>query len=441
MTADQRARLHRAGRFLRRDGGVSGPARRRVPGTMAAMADLLTRPPGPRAPRRPPAGPPIRPLTPSGVVAALQAAGLGALAVMVLVLVGWATAADSGATATAAVTGALQAWLVAHHTRLMVPGGTFDLVPLGLTLLPVLLLHSATVRAGRAAGVHGRRGVVALTSAVTATYAVVVTVVALLARTDQVRPLPMSAFVGASLIALVSSGSGAVRATGRTAVLWHRLPGPVRAVLPPAAAGGAVLVAGGATLAGASLAVHHGRAADLTAGLGAGVGGALLLLLGCLLYLPTAVVWGLAFCVGPGFAVGEGTGVGVAGTDLGAVPTVPLLAGLPSGTGGPAWWLALLVPAAAGVLAGLVADRTTRRSHGEPGHGRWRELAETSAGVGGTVGLGTAVLAWLASGSMGPGRMAVAGPTWWLVGLVAALEVTVLTAATRAVLPVLRGRR
>jgi hypothetical protein len=37
--------------------------------------------------------------------------------------------------------------------------------------------------------------------------------------------------------------------------------------------------------------------------------------------------------------------------------------------------------------------------------------------------------------------MAVAGPTWWLVGLVAALEVTVLTAATRAVLPVLRGRR
>ena len=407
---------------------------------MAAMAALLTRPPGPRAPRRPPAGPPVRALTPSGVVAAVQAAGLGALAVMVLVLVGWATAADSGASATAAVTGALQVWLVAHHTRLVLPGGTFGLVPLGLTILPVLLLHSATVRAGRAAGVRGRRGVVALTSAVTATYAVIVTVVALFARTDQVRPLPMSAFVGAALISLAASGSGAVRATGRTTVLWHRLPERVRAVLPPAAAAGAALVAGGALLGGASLAVHHGRAVDLTAGLGAGVGGGLLLLLGCICYLPTAVVWGLAFCVGPGFAVGEGTSVGVLGADLGAVPAVPMLAGLPSGTGSPAWWLVLLVPAAAGVLAGLVADRTAGRSQ-VPGHGSWRELAETSAGAGAVVGLGVALLGWLASGSVGPGRMAVTGPTWWLVGLVAAVEVTLLAAATRALLPVARGRR
>ena len=397
------------------------------------MADLLTRPPGPRAPRRPPAGPPVRPLTLSGVVAALQAAGLGALAVMVLVLVGWATAADSSASATAAVTGALQSWLVAHHTRLVVPGGSFGLVPLGLTVLPVLLLHTATARAGRAAGVRGRRGVVALTSAVTATYAVVVTVVALLARTEQVRPLPMSAFLGAALVALAASGSGAVRATGRATVLWHRLPAGARVVLPPAAAAGAVLLGGGALLAGGSLAVHHSRAADLTAALGAGAGGGLLLLLGCLLYLPTAVVWGLAFCVGPGFAVGEGTSVGVAGADLGAVPALPLLAGLPAGTGSPAWWLALLVPAAAGVLAGLVADRRAV-------HGSWRQLAETSAGTGLVVGLGVALLAWLASGPAGPGRMAQTGPSWWLVGLVAALEVAVVTAATRALAPVVGGR-
>ena len=415
---------------------------------MARMADLLTRPPGPRA-RRPPADPPVRALTPAGVVAAMQAAALSALAVLVLVLVGWATAADSGASATAAVTGALQAWLVAHHTRLLLPGGTFALVPLGLTMLPLLLLHSATARAGRAAGVRGRRGVVALTSAVTATYAVIVTVVALLAGTDRVQPVPMSAFVGAALVALAGAGSGAVRATGRTTVLWHRLPLRLRAVLPPAAAAGTVLLGGGALLGAGALAGQHARAADLTAGLGAGLGGALLLLLGCLLYLPTAVVWGLAFCVGPGFAVGEGTGVGVAGSHLGAVPAVPLLAGLPQGTGSPAWWLVLLVPAAAGVLAGLVADRTAGRSavsaagraDSEPGAGRWSELAEASAGTGAVVGLAVAVLSWLASGPIGPGRMAHTGPTWWLVGLVAALEIAAGTAATRALLPVVRRSR
>src|SRR5215203_2914876 len=158
---------------------------------MAAPTDVLRRPPGPRAPRRPPAGPgrsAARPLTALGMTAALQSAGLGVLAVMVTVLVGWATAADSDASATAAVTGALQAWLVGHHAEVTVPGGSFGLAPLGMTLLPLLLLHTSTLRAGRAAGVRSRRAVLALTASVTATYAVLVTVVALLARTDTGRP-------------------------------------------------------------------------------------------------------------------------------------------------------------------------------------------------------------------------------------------------------------
>jgi hypothetical protein len=77
---------------------------------------------------------------------------------MVLVLVAWASTADSGADATDAVATALQAWLVAHHAHLAVPGGELALDPLGLTLLPLVLLHTATVRAGRAAGVRGGRG-------------------------------------------------------------------------------------------------------------------------------------------------------------------------------------------------------------------------------------------------------------------------------------------
>jgi len=167
------------------------------------------------------------------MTAALQSAGLGVLAVMVTVLVGWATAADSDASATAAVTGALQVWLVAHHTRVAVPGGSFALVPLGLTLLPLVLLHSSTLRAGRAAGVRGRRGVLALTASVTATYAVLVTVVALLAATDSVRPQPVSAFVGAALVAGLASGAAAVRATGRGTVLWGRVPELARPAVRP----------------------------------------------------------------------------------------------------------------------------------------------------------------------------------------------------------------
>lgn len=400
---------------------------------------LVSRPPGPRAPRRPPAGPPTtppRPLTLAGLLAATQSAGLGVLAVMVLVLVGWATASDSDASASSAVAGALQVWLVAHHATLAVPGGSFSLAPLGLTALPVLLLHTATLRAGRASAVTGRRGVVALTSAVTSAYAVLAVIVALVARTEAVRPDPASAFLGAAVVAGIASGSAAVRATGRWQVLWHRMPGPARLALPAALTAVAVLVCGGASLAGLALAGNHDRAADLNAALDAGVGGSLLLLLGCLLLVPDAALWSVSFAAGPGFAVGSGTSVSVAGVHLGAVPAVPLLAALPAGQGGGAAWLALLVPVVAGVLAGLVLRRTARRPGppAVPSLTGWRDdlRAASLAGLG--AGLATALLTGLSAGSAGPGRMREVGPDWWAVGAAVAVEVSLLAAATLGVL-------
>jgi hypothetical protein len=360
-----------------------------------------------------------------GVVAALRSAALGVLAVMVLVLVAWATTADSGADATDAVATALQAWLVAHHAHLLVPGGELALVPLGLTALPLALLHTATLRAGRAAGVRGRTGVLALASSVTATYAVVATLVALLARTDAVQALPVSAFLGAAGVAALGSGTGAVRATGTWAGVSRRLPAVVRAAAAPAAAALATLVAGGAVLVGGSLAVHHGRAVLLIDSLGAGVGGGLLVALLCLLYLPTAAVWGLAFVVGPGFAVGAGTTVSVGGTDLGAVPAFPLLAALPQEPG-PAWApVLLLVPVAAGVVAALLCRRS-----GAGAVAGWRPVAEVSAVAGGLLAAAVAVLCLLASGPAGPGRLGETGPTWWLVAVPAGLEVAAVMAAT-----------
>jgi hypothetical protein len=291
-----------------------------------------------------------------------------------------------------------------------------------------MLLHIATLRAGRAAEVSSRRGVVALTSAVTATYAVVATVVALLARTEVVQPQPRTAFLGAAALAAVASGSGAVRATGRWLVLWHRLPERVRLAVPPAAGAVGVLVGGGALLGGLPLALHHGRAGLLVDGLDPGVGGTLFLLLGSLLYVPTAVVWGTAYAVGPGFAVGEGTSVTVAGADLGAVPAFPLLAALPQGAGSGVGVVALAVPVVAGLVAAVLLQRCTGRP-GAKAPATWRSVLEVSGAIGVGVALATGALAAAAAGAAGPGRMAETGPTWWLVGPAAGLEVAAVVAA------------
>lgn len=424
---------------------------------MGRMTQQLARPPSTRRGRslrssRAPAGRPPRQLTVAGMVAALQSGGLGILAVMVLVLVGWATAADSDASATAAVVAALQTWLVGHHVTLIFPGGTFSLAPLGLTALPVALLHTASLRAGRAAGITGKRGVVSLTSAVTATYAVLAVAVALLARTDGVRPEPVTAFAGAAAIAVLASGSAAVRATGRAVVLWHRLPALVRLALPAAAAAAGALVTGGAVLVGTALTLNHARAESLVAALGAGPGGLLLLLLGSLALVPNAVVWGLAFLAGPGFAVGTGTSVTLAGTQLGAVPAVPLLAALPQDSGDSggsgAGWFAIIVPVLAGLVAALLVRRCETRprpraaENGPGWRAGWSTCWSADLRVSGLVGFGvavaTGVLTVLAQGSAGPGRMAEVGPSWWAVGPVVGLEVAVVTAV--ALLAMVRSR-
>ena len=77
------------------------------------------------------------------------------------------------------------------------------------------------------------------------------------------------------------------------------------------------------------LVLHRGEASGIVTGLHAGTSGSLLVLLICILYAPTAVVWGTSYLAGPGFAVGTGTSVAITGVHLGAVPALPLLAALP----------------------------------------------------------------------------------------------------------------
>jgi len=369
-----------------------------------------------------------RPLLMAGLRAAASAAGLGLLTVTVLVLLGWSTAAESGASAGEALRSAVQVWLVGHGAALAVPGGRFSVGPLGLMALPAVLLYLAAARATRAEAVQSLRPAVSLTAVLAGAYAVLSALLALLARTDDVRPLPVSAFLAAGLLATVAGGAGALRAAGCWPGLWRRLPTPVRL----AAAGGgtalATLVAGGALVAAAALAAHHDRAVELIRGLDAGTLGGLLLFLVCLLYAPTAVVWSTSYVSGPGFAVGAGTVVSPWGTELGAAPSFPLLAALPAGDGAGLTYLVLGVPLAAGVLAGLLTDRRDRRLASPQLTGR-RPVAGVGMGVGAAAGLAFALLTAVTSGAAGPGRLGEAGPPWWSC-LVVAVEIGVVATVT-----------
>jgi Family of unknown function (DUF6350) len=371
----------------------------------------------------------------AGVLAAVRAAALGLLAVMVLVLVAWATAADSGASATEAVAAGLAIWLVGHLARLSVPGGGFGLAPLGLTLLLAVLLYSSAVRAARAAQVRGRRAIGSLTVALAASYAAIAVVVSLFARSAALQPRPVTAFLGAGGLALMAGGAGAVRGSGRSAAWWSRVPAAGRLAVTGAAGAVAVLLGGGSLLVAAMLALHRGEASRIVSGLDAGTSGSLLVLLICVLYAPTAVVWGTSYLLGPGFAAGTGTSVAISGVHLGAVPALPLLAALPSSQDtGAAWPLLVAATLAAGLVSGVLVDRAARREPRAP-ISSWRELVRIAGLTGAVTGLALGALAAASCGPAGPGRLAHTGPTPLWVALAAAGTTALVVAA------ILAGRR
>jgi hypothetical protein len=392
------------------------------------VSDLLVRPRagrGGRARDRPAASP--YPLAAAGAGAALWAAILGITGAVVVVLVAWAADSASGAGFGDALRTALAAWLYAHHTGIAVPGGNLGLVPLGLLAIPAIVL----VRAGRglartrpretggSVGTAGRAVVV-----LAVPYALLAGLAGLLAGTTRVQPSTSQAMLGAGLLAAVFGGYGVLAETGVLGRYASRLPDVARPVLRGASAAMAALLAAGALVAIVALAAHAGRYADLVASLHAGTVGWILLLLLTVALLPNAAIFGAAFLAGPGFAVGAGTAVTPYGVHLGAVPALPILAALPAGPDLP--WpvpLAVVLPIAAGVLAGIVVER------GTPG-GRVLRAASWAAAAGGAAGVGMAVLAGVAGGPIGGGALAAVGPSAWLTGCAVAVEVGVAAAAT-----------
>ncbi len=171
----------------------------------------------------------------------------------------------------------------------------------------------------------------------------------------------LPALVGAVVTEWREAGGGAIaRLRDRVeaaAAGWAETPGLI-------VRGTAVVVVGlvglGALLTAVGLVLKGGEIIALYEAAHLDVLGATVVTLAQLAYLPTLVVWGLAFVAGPGFAVGAGTAVSPAGTQVGVVPGIPLLGIVPEST---TPWLLLLVlgPIALGALAGWIArSRLTR---------------------------------------------------------------------------------
>ncbi|WP_369376903.1 DUF6350 family protein [Streptomyces sp. cg36] len=375
-----------------------------------------------------------------------MAAGLGLGTLAVLVTVVWISSPYPDSGPGGALRSAAGLWLLAHGARLVRPDtlsgvpAPVGVVPLLLMGLPVLLAHRAARDAlaydeefayeedgtpGEEPGVPVHEGPVwGPLAAVTGGYLLVGGAAAVYASTGPLPAAPLSAVCHLTVLTVAAVATGFWTAYGRPhGPLPGWVPGAVRAALAhprthtavrAAAAGVAVLVAGGALLAGAALVWHIGAAQDTFLRLAGDWSGRLAVMLLALALVPNAAVWGAAYGLGPGFALGTGavaTPLGVAGTP--AVPYFPLLGAVPQDARG-GWpnWSAVVLP----VLAGAVVAWWTVWRAPAHGSGGRRETALTVVCAAGLCGTATAVLAALSGGPLGTGRLAALGPVWWRTG-------------------------
>ena len=373
----------------------------------------------------PPASPYLRP--------AFLSAGL-AIAVGIGFSVGLTLLAQGGGPSVGGLlrTG-VQGWLVAQGSGLDVEGTSIRLVPLGATVL-VVIVTALTARWIVADPVD-ELGPYAAT--VAGTCGAVAAVLSAVTNAGEVNTSVVRAAFGAFAVGGIGSAVGAATKHHRTAMLWFTDRTDVRAVVRGAWWGVATLLGSAATLVVVLLTVHLDRAADLWALLDPGLGGGLTLAATCLLSVPTLVLWATSVLLGPGFVLGTDTSVDLTGAHLGAVPGFPPLAGLPAPGEFAGWVFVLgLIPLLAGGVAGFRTEPPLTDDADSVLLQRLVHGAAAGAVAGFVVGVAVAV----SGGGIGPGRMAEAGPPL-VTPLLVAIPVLAMGGALGAVLAHYRGAR
>jgi hypothetical protein len=354
-------------------------------------------------------------------------------------LVFWRAAADT--------------WLVGHGVNLTVsldsltatslglPGAAVPfqvtVAALGFALLAVLL----GVRTGLRAALtpYRQAGVIAAV----VTYGILATAITLSAGSAFVRPSIWQGILFPTLVfglgVVVGASVGGARAAGDTAdsvvgvirrwisSLAPTVQSGAASALRAGTAAAALVLAVAAVILAALILLNFGTVIGLYEGLQAGALGGAALTIAQLAFLPDLVIWAASWLVGPGFAIGTGSSVSPIGTQLGPIPSLPLLGVLPQGSLA-LGFLGLVVPVLAGFFAAVVVrSRLPQPITGRPisyrPSGSW--LVLTALGIGVVAGIELGLLAWASSGAAGPGRLHDVGPDPWLVGLVAAVEVAI----------------
>lgn len=307
------------------------------------------------------------------------------------------------------------AWLMGHGSGVHVGGALVSVLPLGITLVCAWTVWRLGHRLGDSISGHGpdaqriadgeRDWTVPLASFLYAAGYVAIAVLTLTLATTPATAPDLSRVVAWSVLLCLVLGAPAVAiGSGRAAIWTATMPA---SVVSTAAACRRVLstwLLVSLLAFVAALVLDLDTALNVTSQLGTDTTANVQLVAVSLLVVPNAVLFSGSYLLGPGFTVGTQTVVSPTVVTVGALPMFPLLAALPDAGPTPAWTAALVGLAP---LVGAVGAMRAQRAH--PTY-RWEEGALHGCGGGMLAGALFGLLALLAGGAVGPGRMSDVGP-------------------------------
>lgn len=374
------------------------------------------------------------PLWLQGVVELIVTALFSAVAVFAAMSAVWATKGfgDMEFSSVAAMSAHL--WLLIHGVPLDLAAafgasaGTMTLVPLGLSILPLLLCYRSGRRLARAS-YEGEFLIPVLSGSVT--YALISSAMYGWASP---HPQPLQALnaalvpLGIVVAGLMWGGYREARSLSRMVGVdtaeqisqmsqYSRWAGSYAwAVVRAAVVAFVALVGLGAVLLGIGILAGWSQIVATYQELHAGAVGDTAVTLLQLGFLPNLVIYAIAWSTGAGFSFGAGTSVGLTSSDVGTLPMLPILGAVPESMG-TAGLVGLLVPLGAGAIAGWWFLR-----EGEDHLDEWVALkvpfrplsALISAVVLGVMtgiltSFGALWLGWISYGSLGIGRFTEVG--------------------------------
>ena len=384
-----------------------------------------------------------------GAIQALVAVAIGFGSLVVPLSILWLVENDAQTNWLVAFRTASDLWLLAQGAPLDVAAGKFlsvDVPAFSISLIPLgysVVLAAIAYRLGRRLSSAPEIWPAWLAALIT--YALLAWSLLSAAGDKAISPNPIFAIVCPILFFAFFTSVGAlagdpkaiygvsknVQAPERKAIKaffanqFSKLPWVIRVVWSPAVRAGSAVVLGLLTISAALIAVlvllkwiniiTFYESVHAT-----GLGG-LAMTVGQISLLPNFAIFGADWLTGVGFSIGHGSLISPLGSAAGPLPTIPLLAILPQGTLS-FGMIAVVVPLVLAFLATLAI-----RGHAADVRFEFATPIASALALGLSIATVAAAelatLTWLATGGVGPGRLAYVGANPLLVFAVTFVEV------------------